>query len=188
MLGEEVIMASRIGDDTLGMQVIKRATQKNLNTDLFQIDKVYQTGIVDVSLDSSGNASYEIVEPVAWDFIELDDKYNLRVMDNGQFYGVERFSGGEKDLANLCLRLAISLSLTEAAGLNRSFIILDEIFGSQDNERKNLILSGLANLKERFPQILLITHIDDIKDGVEQIIDVKPTGLGYSEIVIDEGL
>ena len=107
-------------------------------------------------------------------------------MDDGQFYGVDRFSGGEKDLANLCLRLAISVTLTESAGLNRSFVILDEVFGSQDNERKNLILNGLAKLKDRFPQILLITHIDDIKDGVEQIIDVKPTGLGWSEIVVNE--
>ena len=120
-----------------------------------------------------------------YNLVELDEKYELRVMDDGQFYGVERFSGGEKDLANLCLRLAISLSLTETAGLSRSFIILDEVFGSQDNERKDLILSALANLKNRFPQIILITHIEDIKDGVEQIIEVKQNESGYSEVVVN---
>ena len=119
-----------------------------------------------------------------YNLVELDEKYELRVMDDGQFYGVERFSGGEKDLANLCLRLAISLSLTETAGLSRSFIILDEVFGSQDNERKTLILSSLANLKNRFPQIILITHIEDIKDGVEQIIEVKQNEYGFSEVVV----
>lgn len=119
-----------------------------------------------------------------YNLVELDEKYELRVMDDGQFYGVERFSGGEKDLANLCLRLAISLSLTETAGLNGSFIILDEVFGSQDNERKDLILSALANLKNRFPQIILITHIEDIKDGVEQIIEVKQNEFGYSEVAV----
>ncbi len=119
-----------------------------------------------------------------YNLVELDEKYELRVMDNGQFYGVERFSGGEKDLANLCLRLAISLSLTETAGLSRSFIILDEVFGSQDNERKYLILSALANLKNRFPQIILITHIEDIKDGVEQILEVKANEFGYSEVIL----
>ncbi len=116
--------------------------------------------------------------------VELDEKYELRVMDNGQFYGVERFSGGEKDLANLCLRLAISLSLAESAGLNRSFIILDEVFGSQDLERKDLILTALANLKNRFPQIILITHIEDIKDGVEQVLEVRQNDLGFSEVVV----
>ena len=108
-----------------------------------------------------------------YNFVELDEKYELRVMDNGQYYGVERFSGGEKDLANLCLRLAISLSLTESAGMKGSFIILDEVFSSQDNERKENILKALTNLKNRFPQIILITHIEDLKDGVEQIIEVK---------------
>ena len=82
-------------------------------------------------------------------------------------------------------RLAISLALTEAAGLSRSFVILDEVFGSQDNERKELILRSLANLKQRFPQILLITHIEDIKDGVEQVIEVIPTQAGWSEVRVN---
>ena len=94
-----------------------------------------------------------------YSLVELDEKYNLRVMDSGAFYGVDRFSGGEKDLANLCLRLAISLALTESAGMQRSFVILDEVFGSQDNQRKELILKSMGKLKNRFPQILLITHI-----------------------------
>jgi exonuclease SbcC len=114
--------------------------------------------------------------------VELDEKYNLRVLDSGQYYGVERFSGGEKDLANLCLRLAISEALTESAGLNRSFVILDEVFGSQDDERKELIIRGLGNLRHRFPQIMLITHVNDIKDRVESLIEVTPTGYGWSTV------
>lgn len=120
-----------------------------------------------------------------YSLVDLDDKYNLRVMDSGEYFGVERYSGGEKDLANLCLRLAISLALTESAGLNGSFIILDEVFGSQDVQRKELILKALANLKNRFPQILLITHVEDIKDGVEDLITVEPTGAGWSEVIVD---
>lgn len=117
--------------------------------------------------------------------VELDENYNLRVMDYGQFFGVERFSGGEKDLANLCLRLSISLALTESAGLDRSFVILDEVFGSQDNERKELILKGLANLRQRFPQMLLVTHIEELKHKVETLIEVSPTGAGWSEVRVN---
>lgn len=117
-----------------------------------------------------------------YSFVELDEQYNLRVMDQGIYYNVERFSGGEKDLANLCLRLAISLALTDAAGLDRSFIILDEVFGSQDPVRKELIIQALTRLKQRFPQIILVTHIEDIKDGVEEIIEVIQTDSGYSEV------
>ncbi|UCG60705.1 MAG: SMC family ATPase [Candidatus Zixiibacteriota bacterium] len=120
-----------------------------------------------------------------YNLVELDEKYNLRVMDSGVYYGVDRFSGGEKDLANLCLRLAISLALTESAGLTRSFVILDEVFGSQDNQRKELILQAMAQLKNRFPQILLVTHVDDVKDGVEEIVEVVPTGSGWSEVRVN---
>jgi len=117
--------------------------------------------------------------------VELDEKYNLRLMDGGAYYGVDRFSGGEKDLANLCLRLAISLALTESAGLARSFVILDEVFGSQDDQRKELILKAMGRLKQRFPQILLITHVDDIREGVEEIIEVAPTGNGWSVVKVN---
>ena len=132
-------------------------------------------------------SSQLMAEMTDWKYtlLELDEKYNLRVMDAGKYYGVERFSGGEKDLANLCLRLAISLALTESAGLNRSFIILDEVFGSQDNDRKDLIIKALTRLKNRFPQILLITHIEEIKDRVEQLIEVIPGSTGYSEVRIN---
>ncbi len=120
-----------------------------------------------------------------YSMVDLDEKYNLKVMDSGVYFGVDRFSGGEKDLANLCLRLAISLALTESAGLTRSFVILDEVFGSQDNQRKELILKAMGQLKQRFPQILLITHVDDVKDGVEEIIEVLPSGNGWSEVRVN---
>ena len=119
--------------------------------------------------------------------VELDEKYDLQVMDNGVFYGVDRFSGGEKDLANLCLRLAISQALTQSAGLDRSFIILDEVFGSQDDGRKELILHALSRLKQFFPQILLITHIEDIRERVETLIEVEPSGLGWSGVKVHAG-
>ena len=73
MLGEEVDICSRVGNDRLGDQVIKRAKRKNLSTEFLQIDSNYGTGFVDVILDESGNASYEIHEPVAWDYIQMTD-------------------------------------------------------------------------------------------------------------------
>lgn len=70
MLGEDVAICSSVGNDVLGQQVIKRAKQKSFDTSFIQINNDYQTGIVNVTLDTNKNASYEIVEPVAWDFIE----------------------------------------------------------------------------------------------------------------------
>lgn len=118
--------------------------------------------------------------------LDLDEQYNLLVMDNGRYFPVERFSGGEKDLANLCLRLAISQALTDAAGIDSAFVILDEIFGSQDDGRRELIFDGLAGLKRRFAQIVLVTHIEDIKNRVECLIEVRPGADGWSEVIVHE--
>jgi len=115
---------------------------------------------------------------------ELDENYEIYIYDQGERFSIERFSGGEKDLANLCLRLAISLMISESSGVDFSFIILDEIFGSQDQSRKENILNGLARLKNRFRQIFLITHIDDIKDSVENLILVTEEENGKSQLAL----
>ncbi|HOD66208.1 MAG TPA: SMC family ATPase [candidate division Zixibacteria bacterium] len=133
--------------------------------------------------DISGRLLAEMTDG-RYSMVELDEKYNLQVLDDGQFYGIDRFSGGEKDLANLCLRLAISEALLQSAGIDRSFIILDEVFGSQDDGRKELIVQALTNLTHRFPQIFLITHVGDIRDRVECLIEVAPTGLGWSKVTV----
>ena len=99
--------------------------------------------------------------------LEVDRDYNVTIYDNGKDYPLERFSGGEEDLANLCLRLAISQVLTTSAGTTGpSFVILDEIFGSQDLNRKRSLLQALNGLTNNFRQIFLITHIEDVKDFI----------------------
>lgn len=154
---------------------------KKLDLLLVEFRKQLIAGIRPALADLSGRLMAEMTEG-RYGLVELDADYNLRVIDYGKSYGINRFSGGEKDLANLCLRLAISLALTESAGLNRSFIILDEIFGSQDDTRRDLIIQAMGNLKQRFPQILLVTHVDDIKGQVEETIEVVPTVHGWSEV------
>lgn len=115
----------------------------------------------------------------------LDENYNLLVYDNGISYGIERYSGGEEDLANLCLRLAISEVITERAGGVFNFIILDEIFGSQDMFRRQNIMKALRGLSSKFRQIFLITHIDDVKNDMETIIFVTEDEDGISTVKIE---
>jgi len=117
--------------------------------------------------------------------VELDENYNLLIYDNGNAYGIERFSGGEEDLANLCLRLAISEVITERAGGVFNFIILDEIFGSQDVFRRQNIMKALNSLSSKFRQIFLITHIEDVKNDMENIIFVYENEDGTSSVKIE---
>ena len=62
-------MISRIGKDDRGDQLRDFLNKKGIDTHLLQTDEQLPTGIVEVTLDEGGHASYEIVEPVAWDNI-----------------------------------------------------------------------------------------------------------------------
>lgn len=117
--------------------------------------------------------------------IELNEDYDMFIYDEGEKFLIDRFSGGEKDLANLCLRLAVSQLITESAGSTSEFMILDEVFGSQDTERKNNILKALSKLNNQFRQIFLITHIDDIKDQVEYVLSIKEDEIGVSHATLE---
>lgn len=118
--------------------------------------------------------------------VELDENYNLCLFDSGEQFSIDRFSGGEIDLANLCFRLAISLEMASTAGIENSFIILDEIFGSQDRERQYLIMEGLSRLKNRFRQIIIVSHIEDVKELSENIIEVELAGQNVSRVTMAE--
>ena len=108
--------------------------------------------------------------------IELDENYNILIYDRGKPYLINRFSGGEEDLANLCLRLAISEVITERSGGVFNLIILDEIFGSQDMIRQQNILRALNTLSSKFRQIFLITHVEELKNSMQHILYVYEDG------------
>ena len=106
--------------------------------------------------------------------MELDKDYNIEIEDEGHSFTTKRFSGGEEDLANLCLRIAISQELAErVGGMQANFIALDEIFGSQDEGRKNNILETLSELSNQFKQILIITHVEDVKEMLPYVLTIK---------------
>jgi exonuclease SbcC len=81
-------------------------------------------------------------------------------------------SGGEEDLVNLVLRLAIGQMVAERAGQPLSLLVLDEIFGSLDESRRSLVVELLRRLGGRFPQVVLITHIESVVEGVDRVLRV----------------
>jgi exonuclease SbcC len=103
--------------------------------------------------------------------LELDDEYNIVILEEGVTKPV--LSGGEEDLANLVLRLAISQMIAERAGQSFSLLILDEVFGSLDELRRFNVIELLRGLQDRFEQVILITHIESVRERVDQVISVK---------------
>lgn len=105
--------------------------------------------------------------------VEIADDYSLRIFDDGKAHPLARFSGGEKDLANLCLRLALSKALATQQGIEAGFVVLDEVFGSQDRERRELVLGQLQELRSEFRQVILISHVREVVDFSDHHIGVE---------------
>lgn len=102
--------------------------------------------------------------------LDLDEKYRISILEDGVPLPV--ISGGEEDLANLVLRLAISQMIAERSGQPFSLLILDEVFGSLDETRRQNVIGLLRALRDRFDQVIVITHIDDVRDGLDQVFVV----------------
>lgn len=64
-------MVTRIGADQLGDEAYRRVASYGVRTDLLQVDPLLPTGFVRVSVAEDGNANYHIVEPAAWDNLEI---------------------------------------------------------------------------------------------------------------------
>jgi exonuclease SbcC len=112
-----------------------------------------------------------------YSLMELDESYNIFLYDQNEKYALTRFSGGEQDLLNLCLRVAISQIIAQRSGRPPlQFIVLDEVFGSQDDQRKFLLLATLQNLSGYFRQIFLITHEESIKESLPVVFEVEMVG------------
>lgn len=103
--------------------------------------------------------------------LELDDRYEIVVFEDGIAKPV--ISGGEEDLANLVLRLAISQMIADRSGQPFSLLVLDEVFGSLDASRRDNVLELLHRLEDRFEQVILITHIESVREGVDRVIVVR---------------
>ncbi len=117
-------------------------------------------------------------------FIDLGEDYSVTVYYEGSYYPISRFSGGEKDLINLCLRVGISRVLVSLSSQKRfarvQSLFLDECFGSFDVERRKNLLAALNQLRKYFAQIVLITHIEEIKEALPEAFLVEELEDGSS--------
>jgi len=103
--------------------------------------------------------------------LELNEQYDFVLHEDGLPKPV--ISGGEEDLANLVLRLAISQMIAERAGQPFSLLILDEVFGSLDESRRHNVVELLRRLHDRFEQVILITHVEGVREGLDRVITVR---------------
>ena len=119
------------------------------------------------------SSMYASITKGKYQHIEVNNDFDFFIYDDGKKYPIERFSGGEVDLANLVLRIAISKTLTELSGASSiGFLAFDEVFGSQDEARRMEILEAFHTIKEQYRQIFLISHEMEIKEMFERVVEL----------------
>ncbi|HKW42042.1 MAG TPA: SMC family ATPase, partial [Gemmatimonadales bacterium] len=119
-----------------------------------------------------------------YDELEITEDYTVTVLEGGVPKPV--ISGGEEDLASLVLRLAISQMIAERAGQPLSLLVLDEVFGSLDEARRLHVVGLLRRLADRFPQVILITHIEQVREGLDRVIRVDYDPARGTSVVRDD--
>jgi exonuclease SbcC len=63
-------------------------------------------------------------------------------------------------------------------------LVLDEVLGSLDAERKDLMVQALGRLGARFHQLFVITHSEQVKDAFPASIEIRKVGRRRSEAVL----
>ena len=95
----------------------------------------------------------------------------------------ELFSGGEKFRINLALRIALSKLIAWRSGSPLTTLFIDEGFGTQDLSGQEKIVEVINSIQEDFQLIIVITHIDEIKEAFPLRIEVSKTEQGSSFIM-----
>ncbi len=110
----------------------------------------------------------------------------IKVSDSLGTRPLEMYSGGEGFRAAFALRIALSKLLARRAGAKLQTLIIDEGFGTQDGKGREKLVEALAAIGSDFEKIIVITHIDELKDSFPSRVEVTKTPRG-SQITLMEG-
>ena len=108
----------------------------------------------------------------------VTETLDINISDELGTRGYELYSGGEAFRINFALRIAISKLLARRAGAPLPTLIIDEGFGTQDAAGKEKLIEVVNAIAPDFERVLVITHIDELKDAFPVRIEVEKTEHG----------
>jgi DNA repair protein SbcC/Rad50 len=98
----------------------------------------------------------------------------------------EMYSGGEAFRVNFAVRIALSKLLARRAGTQLQTLVIDEGFGSQDGQGREKLVSAIRSIQDDFEKILVITHIEELKDEFPTRINIVKTNTGSHIVMQDD--
>ena len=108
----------------------------------------------------------------------ITETLDILVSDELGTRGYEVFSGGEAFRINLSLRIALSKLLSQRMGVPLPTLFIDEGFGTQDAAGRERIIDTITSIQDQFEKIIVITHLEDLKNLFDVHIQVEKLPAG----------
>ncbi len=135
---------------------------------------------------SDGSMSVQLVTQKEYKDKKREDKQetlDILISDGAGERAYELFSGGEAFRVNFAIRLALSQELAHRAGARLQTLVIDEGFGSQDSDGRQRLIETINIVQENFEKILVITHMEELKEAFPARIEVEKTPRGSKVMV-----
>jgi exonuclease SbcC len=109
---------------------------------------------------------------------EVREALDIIISDELGSRPYEMYSGGEAFRINFAIRIALSQLLARRAGAQLRSLFIDEGFGTQDARGREQLVAAINTIQDDFDLIIVITHIDELKDAFPTRIEVEKTSTG----------
>jgi exonuclease SbcC len=109
---------------------------------------------------------------------DLKETLDIKISDGAGQRDYEMYSGGEAFRVNFAIRLALSQVLAGRKGARLQTLVIDEGFGSQDNQGIQRLIETINLVRHDFAKILVISHLEELKDAFPARIEVEKTERG----------
>ena len=109
---------------------------------------------------------------------DVIETLDINISDELGTRSYEMFSGGETFRINFAIRIALSRLLARRAGAPLPTLVIDEGFGTQDSTGIEKLKEAINSIQDYFEKILVITHVEELRDAFPARIDVVKTSEG----------
>ena len=109
---------------------------------------------------------------------DVSETLEIKIADGLGTRDYDAFSGGEAFRLNFAIRIALAKLLARRAGARLETLVIDEGFGTQDAYGRERLIEALTSVQSEFKQILVVTHIQELKDMFPVQIEITKTPKG----------
>jgi DNA repair protein SbcC/Rad50 len=109
---------------------------------------------------------------------DVSETLDIKIADGLGTRDYDAFSGGEAFRLNFAIRVALAKLLAKRAGARLETLVIDEGFGTQDARGRERLVEAITSVQGEFKQILVVTHIQELKEMFPVQIEITKTARG----------